>query len=178
MEDSGWMTGNIVTVRGGIYAVEGQIPARHHYRNDHTMRWSKTIGDLDEWAHKPVSILCYGGHGGFQAAMAMKLVSSGISTPRWVATESRSRPYPPSSLTDCPEISWRTGGNPVLNFPRFDKRRILQAERPPQEFAELITRDSSPPCRRSRQRDHRPAIVPDGRSPLHLLRRSWVHCVH
>ncbi|MFT4246255.1 MAG: NAD(P)H-dependent oxidoreductase [Micrococcaceae bacterium] len=31
-----------------------------------------------EWAHKPVSIMCYGNHGGFQGALAMGLVTNGL----------------------------------------------------------------------------------------------------
>jgi NAD(P)H-dependent FMN reductase len=83
---------------------EPEIPARHNYRNAHTKAWSATISGCegfvlvfpqynwgypavlknaldylyDEWARKPVSILCYGGHGGFQAALAIKLVTQGL----------------------------------------------------------------------------------------------------
>jgi hypothetical protein len=31
-----------------------------------------------EWADKPVSIMCYGNHGGFLGAMAMRLVTQGL----------------------------------------------------------------------------------------------------
>lgn len=83
---------------------EPEIPAHHHYAKDHTKAWSKQIGQYDgfvlifpqynwgypavlknaldylydEWAKKPVSIMCYGGHGGFQATLAMKLVTQGL----------------------------------------------------------------------------------------------------
>lgn len=83
---------------------EPEIPARHHYTQNHTKAWSELISQYDgfvlvfpqynwgypavlknaldylfeEWAHKPVSIICYGGHGGFQAAMGMKLVTQGL----------------------------------------------------------------------------------------------------
>jgi NAD(P)H-dependent FMN reductase len=84
---------------------EIDIPARHHYRNEHTLKWSATIGGYDgfvlvfpqynwgypavlknamdylydEWAGKPVSIMCYGSHGGFQASLGMKLVTQGLN---------------------------------------------------------------------------------------------------
>ncbi|MGO3601735.1 MAG: NADPH-dependent FMN reductase, partial [Enterococcus faecalis] len=32
-----------------------------------------------EWSHKPVSIMVYGGHGGFQGLIAMKLVTQGLN---------------------------------------------------------------------------------------------------
>lgn len=32
-----------------------------------------------EWQHKPVSIMVYGGHGGFQGLIAMKLVTQGLN---------------------------------------------------------------------------------------------------
>jgi len=83
---------------------EPEIPAHHHYQKAHTEAWSQTISQYDgfalvfpqynwgypavlknamdflydEWSHKPVSILCYGGHGGFQATLAMKLVTQGL----------------------------------------------------------------------------------------------------
>jgi NAD(P)H-dependent FMN reductase len=83
---------------------EPEIPAHHKYLNDHTKAWSEKISQYDgfvlvfpqynwgypavlknaldylydEWANKPVSIMCYGGHGGFQGAMAMKLVTQGL----------------------------------------------------------------------------------------------------
>jgi NAD(P)H-dependent FMN reductase len=83
---------------------EPEIPAHHRYTKDHTKSWSELISQYDgfvlvfpqynwgypavlknaldylydEWAHKPVSIMCYGGHGGFQATLAMKLVTQGL----------------------------------------------------------------------------------------------------
>jgi NAD(P)H-dependent FMN reductase len=83
---------------------EPEIPAHHHYQNEHTKAWSKTISGYDgfvlvfpqynwgypavlknaldylydEWARKPVSLMCYGGHGGFQATLALKLVTQGL----------------------------------------------------------------------------------------------------
>ena len=83
---------------------EPDIPARHHYTKDHTAKWSRLISEFDgfvlvfpqynwgypavlknaldylydEWANKPVSLMCYGGHGGFQATLAMKLVTQGL----------------------------------------------------------------------------------------------------
>lgn len=83
---------------------EPEVPARHHYTKEHTERWSQHISGFDgfvlvfpqynwgypavlknamdylydEWAGKPVSIMCYGGHGGFQATLAMKLVTQGL----------------------------------------------------------------------------------------------------
>ncbi len=83
---------------------EPDIPARHHYTKAHTKQWSDIISNYDgfvlvfpqynwgypavlknaldflydEWSGKPVSIMCYGGHGGFQATLAMKLVTQGL----------------------------------------------------------------------------------------------------
>ncbi|MBC1225816.1 NADPH-dependent FMN reductase [Listeria booriae] len=83
---------------------EPEVPAYHHYTKDHTKAWSALISGYDgfvlvfpqynwgypavlknaldflydEWKHKPVSIICYGGHGGFQATLAMKLVTQGL----------------------------------------------------------------------------------------------------
>lgn len=83
---------------------EPEIPAHHHYQKNHTKAWSELIQSYegfvlvfpqynwgypaplknaldylyDEWKGKPVSIMCYGGHGGFQAALAMKLVTQGL----------------------------------------------------------------------------------------------------
>jgi NAD(P)H-dependent FMN reductase len=83
---------------------EPAIPARHLYTKDHTKAWSNKISSYDgfvllfpqynwgypaviknaldflydEWANKPVSIMCYGSHGGFQGAMAMNLVTKGL----------------------------------------------------------------------------------------------------
>ncbi|WP_035796021.1 NADPH-dependent FMN reductase [Clostridium akagii] len=84
---------------------EPEIPAHHNYQNQHTKSWSETISAYDgfvlvfpqynwgypavlknamdylydEWANKPVSIMCYGGHGGFQASLGMKLVTQGLN---------------------------------------------------------------------------------------------------
>jgi NAD(P)H-dependent FMN reductase len=83
---------------------EPEIPAHHHYQKNHTRAWSELVNSYDgfvlvfpqynwgypavlknamdylydEWAGKPVSIMCYGGHGGFQALIAMKLVTQGL----------------------------------------------------------------------------------------------------
>lgn len=83
---------------------EPEMPARHDYRKEHTKAWSRLIAGydgfalvfpqynwgypavlknaldflFDEWANKPVSIMCYGTHGGFQATLAMKLVTQGL----------------------------------------------------------------------------------------------------
>ncbi|MFT8889492.1 MAG: NAD(P)H-dependent oxidoreductase [Ethanoligenens sp.] len=84
---------------------EPEIPAHHHYHNEPTLVWSKLISGydgfvllfpqynwgypavlknaldylFDEWAGKPVSTICYGSHGGFQASIAMKLVTQGLN---------------------------------------------------------------------------------------------------
>jgi NAD(P)H-dependent FMN reductase len=83
---------------------EPDIPAHGHYQKEHTKAWSQLISRYagfillfpqynwgypavlknaldylyEEWAGKPVSILCYGGHGGFQGALAMRLVTQGL----------------------------------------------------------------------------------------------------
>ena len=83
---------------------EPDIPAHGNYQHDHTKRWSERISGYagfvlvfpqynwgypgvlknamdflyKEWNGKPVSILCYGGHGGFQATLQMKLVTQGL----------------------------------------------------------------------------------------------------
>lgn len=84
---------------------EPEVPARHHYTQNHTKEWSNLIRKYDgfvivfpqynwgypavlknamdylydEWNRKPVSLICYGSHGGFQAALAMKLVIQGLN---------------------------------------------------------------------------------------------------
>lgn len=83
---------------------EPEIPTHHNYTKDHTKAWSKIISSydgfvivfpqynwgypavlknaldylFDEWANKPVSIMCYGAHGGFQGALALRLVTQGL----------------------------------------------------------------------------------------------------
>ena len=83
---------------------EPEIPACHNYQKEHTKSWSKVVSGYDgfvlvfpqynwgypavlknaldflydEWAGKPVSIMCYGRHGGFQGTLAMKLVTQGL----------------------------------------------------------------------------------------------------
>ncbi|MBC1500495.1 NAD(P)H-dependent oxidoreductase [Listeria weihenstephanensis] len=83
---------------------EPEIPAHHKYKKAHTKAWSELISGYDgfvfifpqynwgypavlknaldflydEWRGKPVSIMCYGGHGGFQATLSMKLVTQGL----------------------------------------------------------------------------------------------------
>ncbi|HEY0222298.1 MAG TPA: NAD(P)H-dependent oxidoreductase [Lactovum miscens] len=84
---------------------EPEIPARGNYQKEHTKRWSQLIQKYDgfvlvfpqynwgypavlknamdylymEWENKPVSLMPYGGHGGFQALIAMKLVTQGLN---------------------------------------------------------------------------------------------------
>ncbi|MFT8363300.1 MAG: NADPH-dependent FMN reductase [Sporolactobacillus sp.] len=83
---------------------EPGIPARGHYQKEHTKAWSETVRQNDgfifvcpqynwgypavlknaidylyaEWAGKPVGLVTFGGHGGFQAALAMNLVIEGL----------------------------------------------------------------------------------------------------
>ncbi len=83
---------------------EPEIPAHHKYQKEHTVTWSKIVSGYDgfvivfpqynwgypavlknaldflydEWSKKPVSIMCYGGHGGFQATLSLKLVTQGL----------------------------------------------------------------------------------------------------
>jgi NAD(P)H-dependent FMN reductase len=83
---------------------EPGIPARGNYQNEHTKAWSKLIQSYDgfvllfpqynwgypavlknaldylyvEWGGKPVSIMPFGHHGGFQAMLAMNLVTKGL----------------------------------------------------------------------------------------------------
>lgn len=98
---------------------EPEIPAHHHYQQEHTKKWSELISRYDgfvivfpqynwgypavlknaldylydEWKNKPVSIMCYGGHGGFQGALALKLVIQGLN----MYTMSNN---PPLNITD------------------------------------------------------------------------------
>lgn len=84
---------------------ESEMPAHHKYTKDHTKAWSELVSQYEgfvlvfpqynwgypavlknaldflyaEWSGKPVSIMCYGGHGGFQATLAMKLVTQGLN---------------------------------------------------------------------------------------------------
>ncbi|APX71121.1 NAD(P)H-dependent oxidoreductase [Companilactobacillus allii] len=83
---------------------EPDIPAHGNYQNKHTKDWAKLINNYDgfiiiypqynwgypavlknaldylykEWAHKPVSSVVYGSHGGFQAEIALDLVLNGL----------------------------------------------------------------------------------------------------
>ncbi|ERL65771.1 SPCC4B3.06c [Schleiferilactobacillus shenzhenensis LY-73] len=83
---------------------EPAMPALGHYQQAYTMAWSREIqacagfvlvypqynwgypavlkNALDylyaEWAHKPVSQVVYGHHGGFQAQLALSLVTKGL----------------------------------------------------------------------------------------------------
>lgn len=83
---------------------EPNIPAHHDYQKDHTKAWSKIISSYDgfvivfpqyncgypavlknaidflydEWIGKPVSLICYGNHGGAQGFLAMRLVTQGL----------------------------------------------------------------------------------------------------
>lgn len=84
---------------------EPEIPAKGHYQQEHTKKWRDLILQYDgfvlvfpqynwgypavlknaldylyaEWTHKPVSIMVYGNHGGFQGLIAMKLVTQGLN---------------------------------------------------------------------------------------------------
>lgn len=83
---------------------ETEQPSTGIYHEAHTQQWSQLIQGYDgfillfpqynwgypaplknaldylykEWAHKPVSLVSYGGHGGFQAAQGMNLVVRGL----------------------------------------------------------------------------------------------------
>ncbi|MFT8536834.1 NADPH-dependent FMN reductase [Bifidobacterium aquikefiri] len=83
---------------------EPEQPSLHLYRNESTKRWSEIVSQYDgfillsaqynwgypevlknaldtlydEWRGKPVSVVTYGGHGGFQAALALGLVLRGL----------------------------------------------------------------------------------------------------
>lgn len=87
---------------------EEHMPSEHHYELPHTQAWSDLIAGyqgfvllfpqynwgypaplknaLDclysEWRQKPVSMVSYGGHGGFQAALALSLVLRGLKFDR------------------------------------------------------------------------------------------------
>lgn len=84
---------------------EPNIPALGNYQKEHTKKWSQLIQQYDgfvllfpqynwgypaviknaldflyqEWQHKPVSIMVYGRHGGFQGLLSMKLVTQGLN---------------------------------------------------------------------------------------------------
>lgn len=83
---------------------ESEQPSTGIYHQAHTQVWSQLVQEYDgfvllfpqynwgypaplknaldylykEWAHKPVSMVSYGGHGGFQAAQGMALVIRGL----------------------------------------------------------------------------------------------------
>lgn len=83
---------------------EEDIPAHGNYQTKHAKNWAKLISEYDgfiivypqynwgypavlknaldylykEWAHKPVSTIVYGSHGGFQAEIALDLVLQGL----------------------------------------------------------------------------------------------------
>lgn len=83
---------------------EEAIPALGQYAHQHTKNWSKLITSYDgfvfvfpqynwgypavlknaldylakEWSGKPVSLVTFGGHGGAQAQIAMRLVVNGL----------------------------------------------------------------------------------------------------
>lgn len=83
---------------------EVEQPSTGIYHEEHTQRWSQLIQGYDgfillfpqynwgypaplknaldylykEWRGKPVSMVSYGGHGGFQAALSMNLVLRGL----------------------------------------------------------------------------------------------------
>ncbi|MFC6274067.1 NADPH-dependent FMN reductase [Levilactobacillus tangyuanensis] len=86
---------------------EEAMPSDGNYQLDHTKAWSALIQGYDgfillfpqynwgypaplknaldtlyaEWRGKPVSLVSYGGHGGFQAALGMQLVVRGLKMP-------------------------------------------------------------------------------------------------
>jgi len=86
---------------------EEAMPSDGNYQLDHTKAWSQLIQGYDafillfpqynwgypaplknaldtlyaEWRGKPVSLVSYGGHGGFQAALGMQLVVRGLKMP-------------------------------------------------------------------------------------------------
>ncbi|KRN01564.1 flavoprotein [Levilactobacillus senmaizukei DSM 21775 = NBRC 103853] len=86
---------------------EEAMPSDGNYQLDHTKAWSTLIQGYDgfillfpqynwgypaplknaldtlyaEWRGKPVSLVSYGGHGGFQAALGMQLVVRGLKMP-------------------------------------------------------------------------------------------------
>lgn len=86
---------------------EVAMPSDGNYALDHTKQWSQLIQRYDgfillfpqynwgypaplknaldtlyaEWRGKPVSLVSYGGHGGFQAALGMQLVVRGLKMP-------------------------------------------------------------------------------------------------
>ena len=83
---------------------ESKIPALGQYEHSYTREWSNLISSYDglifvfpqynwgypavlknaldylanEWKNKPVSLVTFGGHGGSQAQIAMKLVVTGL----------------------------------------------------------------------------------------------------
>lgn len=83
---------------------EEAMPSDNAYQLDHTKQWSQLVSSYDgfvllfpqynwgypaplknaldclykEWRGKPVSMVSYGGHGGFQAALALSLVLRGL----------------------------------------------------------------------------------------------------
>lgn len=83
---------------------EETMPSLHHYTRDSTKQWSDIVSGYDgfvllspqynwgypavlknaldtlytEWRGKPVSLVTYGGHGGFQAALGLGLVVRGL----------------------------------------------------------------------------------------------------
>ena len=84
---------------------EPEIPAKGNYKNEHTKKWSNLVKQYDgfvlvypqynwgypavlknaldylydEWQNKPVSLMVYGGHGGFQGLISLKLVTQGLN---------------------------------------------------------------------------------------------------
>ncbi|WP_125764284.1 NADPH-dependent FMN reductase [Levilactobacillus mulengensis] len=86
---------------------EAAMPSDNQYELAHTKQWSALIQGYDafillfpqynwgypaplknaldtlywEWRGKPVSLVSYGGHGGFQAALGMQLVVRGLKMP-------------------------------------------------------------------------------------------------
>lgn len=86
---------------------EEAMPSDNQYQLAHTKQWSQLIQGYDafillfpqynwgypaplknaldtlywEWRGKPVSLVSYGGHGGFQAALGMQLVVRGLKMP-------------------------------------------------------------------------------------------------
>ncbi|WP_125587868.1 NADPH-dependent FMN reductase [Companilactobacillus jidongensis] len=83
---------------------EPDIPAHGNYQNEHTKEWASLVNSFDgfiivypqynwgypavlknaldylytEWAHKPVSTIVFGAHGGYMADLALSFVLKGL----------------------------------------------------------------------------------------------------
>ncbi|MCI1661139.1 NADPH-dependent FMN reductase [Bifidobacterium psychraerophilum] len=105
LEESGLEVDIIDLVDVGLpFLNEAAMPSLHQYEAESTKRWSGIVTAFDgfvllspqynwgypavlknaldtlyvEWRGKPVSMVTYGGHGGFQAALALGLVVRGL----------------------------------------------------------------------------------------------------